>query len=77
MKPVETFTNTDPDIEQDTLFDYDDSLFGEVKREQVGTSWPSGDGRRRGVEGTVGSFSQPNLRIYGPFKDFYKRSCDL
>jgi len=42
-----------------------------------GTAWSSGDGRQVALKGTKGSFTQPDLRRYGPFQDFYKRSCDL
>lgn len=42
-----------------------------------GAGWSSGDGRRVPMKGTTGSFTQPNLRQYGPFPDFLKRSCDL
>lgn len=39
-------------------------------------SWPSGDGRGVEMNGTKGSFTQPDLKTYGPFPDFFKRSCD-
>lgn len=60
-----------------TLFDYDDREFKASKVESVGAAWPSGDGRRVEMKGTMGSFTQPNLRTYGPFPDFFKRSCEL
>eukprot|EP00172_Hildenbrandia_rubra_P000300 Plantae.Rhodophyta-Hildenbrandia_rubra.ctg11379.p1 GENE.Plantae.Rhodophyta-Hildenbrandia_rubra.ctg11379~~Plantae.Rhodophyta-Hildenbrandia_rubra.ctg11379.p1 ORF type:complete len:142 (+),score=4.24 Plantae.Rhodophyta-Hildenbrandia_rubra.ctg11379:256-681(+) len=75
MKPVETFVNQADD--KGTLFDYDDREFKASKVESVGAAWPSGDGRRVEMKGTMGSFTQPNLRTYGPFPDFFKRSCEL
>lgn len=36
-------------------------------------SWPSGDGRSDpNFKGTPSSFDQPNLKLYGPFPDFFK-----
>lgn len=35
-------------------------------------SWPAGDGRGNPMKGTKGSFTQPDLKFYGPFPDFYK-----
>eukprot|EP00168_Porphyra_purpurea_P011693 TRINITY_DN297_c0_g2_i1.p2 TRINITY_DN297_c0_g2~~TRINITY_DN297_c0_g2_i1.p2 ORF type:complete len:143 (+),score=55.93 TRINITY_DN297_c0_g2_i1:121-549(+) len=76
MKRVAAFTEVDNDAE--SLFDYDVDRFIPNKPEpSPGTAWPSGDGRRVPLKGTKGSFTQPDLRRYGPFPDFYKRSCDL
>lgn len=35
-------------------------------------SWPGGDGRGKTMTGTKGSFTQADLKTYGPFPDFFK-----
>ncbi|PXF49016.1 hypothetical protein BWQ96_01154 [Gracilariopsis chorda] len=76
MKPVQQFALVDKTTEP--LFDYSDP--DEFKPNKPvppsPISWPSGDGRGKKMNGTKGYFTQPNLKEYGPFPDFFKRSCD-
>lgn len=76
MKRVAAFAEVDDDA--GSLFDYDvDRFIPNKPAPSPGAGWSSGDGRRVPMKGTTGSFTQPNLRQYGPFPDFLKRSCDL
>ncbi|KAK1858559.1 hypothetical protein I4F81_001160 [Pyropia yezoensis] len=76
MKRVAAFAEVDDDA--GSLFDYDvDRFISNKPAPSPGAGWSSGDGRRVPMKGTTGSFTQPNLRQYGPFPDFLKRSCDL
>lgn len=72
MAPVKAFAEVDKT--EDTLFDYsDEDEFVPVKNVPPSPiSWPSGDGRGKKMRGTTGSFTQPNLKYYGPYPDFYK-----
>ncbi|CAN8063833.1 unnamed protein product [Agarophyton chilense] len=75
-KPVKQFALVDKTSEP--LFDYSDP--GDFKPDKPQSpsaiSWPSGDGRGISIKGTKGSFNQANIKEYGPFQDFFKRSCD-
>jgi len=75
LKEVPVFASDDADLGE-TLFDYDNGKFKPVKAPNMGIAWPSGDGRRIKMTGTKGYYAQPNLKEYGPFPDFFKRSCD-
>jgi len=75
MKKIEAFTEEVESTE--SLFSYDNGKFQPVKPKDMGIAWPSGDGRQVKMTGTKGSFTQPNLKEYGPFPDYFKRSCDL
>lgn len=57
-----------------TLFDYttEDTFVPDKPVPPSAISWPSGDGRGKECKGTKGSFNQPNLKLYGPFPDFFK-----
>lgn len=72
MAPIRAFTTADRDATP--LFSYaDPDTF--VPNKPVPPSdqaWPSGDGRGVPMKGTKGSFTQPNLKKYGPFPDFFK-----
>lgn len=72
MKPVQQFASVDKTTEP--IFDYSDP--DEFKPNKPvppsDISWPSGDGRGKKMTGTKGFFTQPNLREYGPFPDFFK-----
>lgn len=76
MKPVKAFQESD--TTEPTLFSYVDSdtFIPSKVTPPSPISWPSGDGRGVPMSGTEGSFTQPNLKEYGPFPDFFKRSCD-
>eukprot|EP00171_Calliarthron_tuberculosum_P002360 IDg2360t1 len=76
MERISAFTEVDADTAP--LLDYSDpDVFVPSKPTPPSAiSWPSGDGRSVSMRGTRGSFTQPNLKTYGPFPDFYKvRSC--
>lgn len=77
MTPVVAFTETDKTDEP--LFSYEDpdSFVPDKPVPPSDISWPSGDGRGTLIKGSRGSFTQPNLKFYGPFPDFFKRSCDF
>lgn len=72
MPPIAAFAEADRDAAP--LFDYSDGAFVPDKPVPPSPiSWPAGDGRGVVLEGaTKGFFSQPNLREYGPFPDFFK-----
>eukprot|EP00177_Eucheuma_denticulatum_P004607 GFKZ01008383.1.p1 GENE.GFKZ01008383.1~~GFKZ01008383.1.p1 ORF type:complete len:143 (-),score=4.97 GFKZ01008383.1:1389-1817(-) len=76
MAPVVAFTETDKT--DPLLFSYDDpdSFVPNKPVPPSDISWPSGDGRSTLIKGSRGSFNQANLKFYGPFPDFFKRSCD-
>nr|7Y7A_AA Chain AA, Linker4 [Porphyridium purpureum]7Y7A_AW Chain AW, Linker4 [Porphyridium purpureum]7Y7A_EA Chain EA, Linker4 [Porphyridium purpureum]7Y7A_EW Chain EW, Linker4 [Porphyridium purpureum] len=74
MVTLQTFAGDDS---EDTLFDYSSGKFMPQKPADMGIAWPSGDGRQAEMKGGKGSFNQPDLRKYGPFPDFLKRSMDL
>mmetsp|Transcript_8039 Transcript_8039/g.17286 ORF Transcript_8039/g.17286 Transcript_8039/m.17286 type:complete len:143 (+) Transcript_8039:40-468(+) len=74
MVEVPAFATSDDSA--GTLFDYDDGKFKPSPPPNMGIAWPSGDGRGTKMTGTKGYYSQPNLKEYGPFPDFFKRSCD-
>lgn len=76
MVRVKAFAELDADTEP--LLDYSDpGVFVPTKTSPPSAiSWPAGDGRGVSMRGTRGSFTQPNLKTYGPFPDFYKvRFC--
>lgn len=72
MERVKAFAEVDADTEP--LLDYSDpDVFNPTKPGAPSAiSWPSGDGRTATMTGTMGSFTQPNLKTYGPFPDFFK-----
>lgn len=86
--PVITFNGTEgiklqmvrikafQEVDRDTppLLDYSDpEQFQPVKPVPPSAiSWPGGDGRGKTMTGTKGSFTQPDLKTYGPFPDFFK-----
>mmetsp|Transcript_36269 Transcript_36269/g.88596 ORF Transcript_36269/g.88596 Transcript_36269/m.88596 type:complete len:130 (-) Transcript_36269:107-496(-) len=59
------------------LLSYPSDVFIPDEVPDMGVAWPSGDGRQEDMTGTKGSFDQGNLKEYGPFPDFLKRSCDV
>lgn len=72
MSTVEAFETVDKNTEP--LLDYtnDDVFIPNIPVPPSAISWPSGDGRGKECDGTVGSFNQGDLRFYGPFPDFFK-----
>lgn len=75
MAPIVAFEETDKT--DAPLFDYNGGEFIANKPVPPSSiSWPSGDGRGVAMGGTAGSFTQPNLKDYGPFPDFFKVSFD-
>lgn len=74
MKAVSSFRETDKT--EDTLFNYNSDDVFEPKKTTPPSpiSWPSGDGRGVPMTGPQGAFTQPNVKEYGPFPDFYKVS---
>lgn len=75
MERVKAFTE---DTGEPPLFNYYEKNWSEDKPATPSPiSWPSGDGRKVEMEGLISTFTQPNLREYGPFPDYLKRSCDL
>ena len=58
------------------IYDEPDSFTKKHPVPPSAQSWPSGDGRKKKISGDKGNFTQPDLKNYGPFPDFFKRSCD-
>lgn len=59
------------------LLDYSDEFEFEPNKPlpPSAISWPSGDGRGNDLKGVRSFFTQPNLKTYGPFPDFFKVRC--
>ncbi len=76
MTRIKAFQEVDDDTPP--LLDYSDpdEFVPNKPTPPSAISWPSGDGRGVKMTGTKGSFTQPDLKTYGPFPDFFKRSCD-
>lgn len=76
MTRIKSFQELDNDVQP--LLDYSDpdEFVPNKPIPPSPISWPSGDGRGVKLSGTKGSFTQPDLKTYGPFPDFFKRSCD-
>lgn len=72
MTRIKAFQEVDNDTPP--LLDYSDpDQFAPAKPVPPSAiSWPGGDGRGRTMTGTKGSFTQPDLKTYGPFPDFFK-----
>lgn len=72
MPRLKAFTEVDKD--EAPLFSYlgDDEFVPNKPVPPSPISWPGGDGRGNVMNGTKGSFTQPNLKDYGPFPDFFK-----
>lgn len=78
MTRIKAFQEVDNDTPP--LLDYSDpEQFAPVKPVPPSAiSWPGGDGRGRTMTGTKGSFTQADLKTYGPFPDFFKvRICSF
>lgn len=77
MAPVAAFTTADKDAP--LLLDYSDpnEFVPSKPTAPSAISWPSGDGRSNEFKGVASDFDQPNLKLYGPFPDFYKVSSTL
>lgn len=77
MAPIQAFC--DVDRNEAPLFDYSakDAFKPNKPEPPSAISWPSGDGRGKPCEGYVSEFTQPNLKEYGPFPDFYKVSFHI
>lgn len=72
MAPIKAFVDVDKNAPP--LLDYSgpDDFVPSKPVPPSAISWPSGDGRGMKIVGTKGSFTQPNLKKYGPFPDFFK-----
>lgn len=72
MPPVGSFEEVDKTAAP--LLDYSDpdAFVPNKPVPPSAISWPGGDGRGNVIKSRTGSFTQPNLKEYGPFPDFYK-----